>query len=113
MLLSQAVLKMSVRLEIARGPRCFRCKFEMWSGPSAFEFLRLFMMSMVSAGEKGGSVFSGFSFFSRLMIFLLSGWVGWWLVLEKCAIMMLHCVLGLGIWLLCVLIDSWVGGGWV
>lgn len=72
----QAVLYMSVRWEIAIGPRCFRWKFEMRSGPSAFEFLMFLMISATSACVKGDATLSGFSFFSRLMIFLLLGWVG-------------------------------------
>lgn len=65
-------MSMSVSFWMATGPRCFRCKFEILSGPSALEFLRDLIASEVSLVVKGGGAWvSIFCFLRFLMIFLL------------------------------------------
>ena len=49
-------LKMSVRALMPCGPRCFRCKFDIPSGPVEEVFLVARMASMVMAGVKGGGM---------------------------------------------------------
>lgn len=41
-------LKMLVRYSMPVGPRCLRCRVEIWSGPIALEGLAFFIASMVS-----------------------------------------------------------------
>ena len=43
-----ARFRMLVNVWMAVGPRCLRCKLEILSGPSALEFLRVFIASDVS-----------------------------------------------------------------
>jgi hypothetical protein len=49
-------LKMSVRALMACGPRCFRCKLVIPSGPAEGEFLVARMACTVMAGVKGGGM---------------------------------------------------------
>ena len=42
------MLKILVRRVMAVSPKCFRCIFDMLSGPVAGEFLRFFMAFFVS-----------------------------------------------------------------
>ena len=51
------VLKMSVRALMACGPRCFRCKYDMPSGPVEDLFLVLRMACSVMFVVKGVSMF--------------------------------------------------------
>ena len=65
-------LSISVSVWMATGPRCFRCRFEILSGPSALEFLRDFIASEVSLVVKGGGArVSIFCFLRFRMIFQL------------------------------------------
>lgn len=65
---------MLVSAEMARGPRCLRWMLETWSGPSAFEFLRFFIiLRTASVVNGGGWDESIFIFLSFLVIFLLFG----------------------------------------
>ena len=50
-------LKMSVRVLMACGPKCFRCKYEIPSGPVEDVFFVLRMASAVMVGVKGGGMF--------------------------------------------------------
>ena len=62
---------------MAVGPRCFRCRFEILSGPSALEFLRDLMASDVArVVNGGGACLSIFCFLRYLMIYLLFWRVG-------------------------------------
>ena len=51
---SQEWLKISVSLSIAIGPRCFKWRFEMLSGPVDFEFLAFLICVFSCVGWKGG-----------------------------------------------------------
>ena len=50
-------LKMSVRAQTTCGPKCFKCVYEMPSGPEEEVFLVLRMACSVMSEVKGGSMF--------------------------------------------------------
>lgn len=79
---SQDLLNICVRALQAMGPRCFRWRFEILSGPVAWEFFRDLIHRAISSGEKGGGVLSSGIFFRFLMIVLFWFCVGRKLILE-------------------------------
>ena len=63
------------------GPKCFRWRFDILSGPVAFEFLRDLMIFITSKGAKGlFSVGSARILCMFLIIFLFWLEVGLWLI---------------------------------
>lgn len=60
-----------VRKEMPAGPRCLRCRLDIWSGPEALEAFAFFIASSVLVLEKVGASLRLF-FFRLFVIRLLS-----------------------------------------
>ena len=107
------LLKMLQRKWMPLGPRCFRWRIVILSGPAAVEFLHFRIVSATMCGEKGFRLlFSLWVAWILRIVFLVVG-------LEECRDTLVNCLLkrfAMESGLVRILepnLIGWLGGGWV